>query len=415
MRSADANSVKASPIAIGLSACKGAFATVGILTALINILMLTGSLFMLQVYDRVLPSRSVPTLIALGVLAIALFAFQGFLDMARGRILVRIGSFLDETLSGRIYDAVARTPLKMQARADGTQPVRDLDQIRGFLSGLGPTALFDLPWMPLYLGICFAFHPWIGITAIAGAIVLISLTLLTEVFTRAPARAAAEASARRLGLAETTRRNAEVLQAMGMQGRLAETWRKVNATYVASSQGAADVAGGLGAASRVLRMMLQSMVLGVGAYLAINQEASAGVIIASSILVSRALAPVELAIANWKSFVAARQSRRRLRDLLKLMNRDEPAMTLPPPVTSLAVEALSIAPPGQQRAMCVRWHLIQRQMVVYRTQVVGHPGEVPRGLTGMPAVQHVLPFDPRGAITMEKDPQPEVVILGAAD
>ena len=349
MRGAAAKLAKSSPLAIGLSACKGAFATVGALTALINVLMLTGSLFMLQVYDRVLPSRSVPTLVALGALVIALYAFQGFLDLARGRILVRIGTFLDEKLGARIYDAVARLPLKVQARSDGTQPVRDLDQIRSFLAGLGPTALFDLPWMPLYLGLCFAFHVWIGITALAGAIVLVSLTLLTEVLTRAPARAAAEAGARRLGLAESTRRNAEVLQAMGMQRRLAQAWSRVNGKYLASSQAAADVAGGLGAASRVLRMMLQSLVLAVGAYLAINQEATAGVMIASSILVSRALAPVELAIANWKGFVAARQSRRRLSELLDLMSRDEPAMALPPPVKTLAVEALAVAPPGQQR------------------------------------------------------------------
>jgi len=349
VRAAGANAAKSSPIAIGLSACKGAFATVAALTALINVLMLTGSLFMLQVYDRVLPSRSVPTLVALGALAIALYAFQGFLDLARGRILVRIGTFLDEKLSGRIYDAVARLPLKIQARSDGTQAVRDLDQIRGFLSGLGPTALFDLPWMPLYLGICFIFHVWIGITALAGAIVLVSLTLWTELFTRTPARAAAEAGARRLGLAESTRRNAEALQAMGMQGRLAAAWSKVNGKYLVASQGAADVAGGLGALSRVMRMMLQSLVLAVGAYLAINQEATAGVMIASSILVSRALAPVELAIANWKGFVAARQSRRRLSELLSLMSREEPAMALPPPAKSLAVEALAMAPPGQQR------------------------------------------------------------------
>ena len=347
--STDISKSPPSPLAIGLSACKSAFATVGLLSGLINVLMLTGSLFMLQVYDRVLPSRNVPTLVALGILAIALFAFQGFLDMSRGRILVRIGSFLDEKLSPRIYDAVARLPLKMQGRADGLQPVRDLDQIRGFMSGLGPTALFDLPWMPLYLGICFVFHIWIGITALAGAIVLVSLTLWTEILTRAPARAAAEASAHRLGLAEATRRNAEVLEAMGMRCRLAAAWRDVNAKYVASSQTAADVAGGLGAASRVLRMMLQSTVLGVGAYLAINQEATPGIIIASSILVSRALAPVELSIANWKGFVAARQSRRRLSELLHLLHQQEPVMALPPPTKSLSVEALCVAPPGQQK------------------------------------------------------------------
>jgi PrtD family type I secretion system ABC transporter len=311
--------------------------------------MLTGSLFMLQVYDRVLPSRSVPTLVALGVLAAALFAFQGFLDMTRARILVRIGSFLDEQLSGRVYDAVARLPLVTQGRVDGLQPVRDLDQMRGFLSGLGPTALFDLPWMPLYLAICFAFHVWIGITALAGAAVLVSLTLWTEMLTRGPARTAAEGSAARMGLAEASRRNAEVLQAMGMRGRLAAAWSIANTKYQQSSQRAADVAGGLGAASRVLRMMLQSAVLGVGAYLAINQEATAGIIIASSILVSRALAPVEIAIANWKGFVAARQSRRRLSDLLHLLDTGTPTMALPPPTASLAVEALCVTPPGQQK------------------------------------------------------------------
>ena len=349
MSASNPNTAKPSPIVIGLSACTGAFAAVGILTGLINVLMLTGSFFMLQVYDRVLPSRSVPTLIALGALAAALYAFQGFLDMCRGRILARIGSFLDEKLCGRIYEAVATLPLKIQGRGDGIQPLRDLDQIRGFLSGLGPAALFDLPWMPLYLGICFVFHIWIGVAALVGAIVLVSLTLWTEVLTRAPARAAAEANARRMGLAESTRRNAEVLQAMGMRSRVGVAWGSANAKYLASSQRAADVAGGLGSASRVLRMLLQSLVLGVGAFLAIKQEATSGIIIASSILVSRALAPVELAIANWKGFVAARLSRRRLSDLLHLMNRQGPAIALPPPGQSLSVEALCIAPPGQQR------------------------------------------------------------------
>ena len=349
--SPDVAASPASTVAIGLSACKGAFIAVGTLTGLINVLMLTGSLFMLQVYDRVLPSRSVPTLLALGVMAVALFAFQGFLDMCRGRILVRIGSFLNERLSERVYDALARVPLKTQGKADGIQPVRDLDQIQSFLSGLGPTALFDLPWMPLYLGICFIFHPWIGITALAGASVLVSLTLWTEVLTRAPARATAEANARRLGLAEITRRNAEVLQAMGMRSNLAAAWTEANAKYRGSSVRTADVAGGLGAASRVLRMMLQSTVLAVGAYLAINQEATGGIIIASSILVSRALAPVELAIANWKGFVAARQSRKRLTDLLNLMEQAAPGTRLPAPNKNLAVEGLNIAAPGQARIL----------------------------------------------------------------
>ena len=339
----------ASPIAGALSACRGAFVAVGILTAFLNVLMLTGSMFMLQVYDRVLPSRSVPTLVALFGLVAALYAFQGFLDLTRGRILVRIGSFLDEQLSARVYDAVARLPLKTQGRADGLLPVRDLDQLRGFLSGLGPTALFDLPWMPLYIGVCFAFHVWIGITALVGAAVLVTLTLWTEALTRAPTKAASESGGGRMALAEASRRNAEVLQAMGMRSRVSARWSDANAKHLEAQQQASDVAGGLGAASRVLRMLLQSTVLAVGAYLAINQEATAGVIIASSILVSRALAPVELAIANWKGFVAARQSWRRLSDLLGVLPEEEVAMALPPPEKSLSLEAVSIVPPGQQR------------------------------------------------------------------
>ena len=290
-----------------------------------------------------------PTLVALFGLVAALYAFQGFLDLTRGRILVRIGSFLDEQLSARVYDAVARLPLKTQGRADGLLPVRDLDQLRGFLSGLGPTALFDLPWMPLYIGVCFAFHVWIGITALVGAAVLVTLTLWTEALTRAPTKAASESGGGRMALAEASRRNAEVLQAMGMRSRVSARWSDANAKHLEAQQQASDVAGGLGAASRVLRMLLQSTVLAVGAYLAINQEATAGVIIASSILVSRALAPVELAIANWKGFVAARQSWRRLSDLLGVLPEEEVAMALPPPEKSLSLEAVSIVPPGQQR------------------------------------------------------------------
>jgi PrtD family type I secretion system ABC transporter len=338
-----------SPIMAALSACRNAFAAIGLLTGVINVLMLSGSLFMLQVYDRVLPSRSVPTLVALFALVAALFAFQGILDMTRGRLLVRIGAFLDEQLSTRVYDAVVRLPLRVQSRADGLQSVRDLDQLRSFLSGTGPAALCDLPWMPLYLGFCFVFHVWIGITALAGAAILVALTLATEVLTRAPAKAAVTHGATRMAIAEASRRNAEVLKAMGMIARLSAVWASANAKYMHHQQHGSDVGGGLAAASRVLRMLLQSAVLAVGAYLTINQEATGGIIIASSILVARALAPVELAIANWKGFVSARQSWRRLSDILAMLQQGQDPMTLPRPKQSLSVENVGIAPPGQQK------------------------------------------------------------------
>ena len=297
-----------SELSAALASCRGAFLGTGLISGMSNILTLAGAMFMLEIYDRVLPSRSMPTLVGLVILVAGLFAALGILDAIRGRILARIGGVLDETLSGRVYDTLVRLPLLAGNRGDGLQPLRDLDAIRSYLSSLGPVALFDLPWIPLYLGICFAFHPLIGITALVGAIILIGLTVLTEMLMRDPTKAATEAAVSRNALAETSRRNAEALTAMGMVGRIAERWGEANRQYMRNQRRASDVGGGLGSISKVLRMLLQSGVLAVGAYLVIHQEATAGIIIAGSILSARALAPVDLAIANWKGFVAARQS-----------------------------------------------------------------------------------------------------------
>src|SRR5687767_475900 len=297
-----------------LAACWHAFIGVGLMSGLINILYLTGSFYMLEIYDRVLPSRSVPTLVALSILALTLFAFQGVLDLIRSRILVRVAASLDERLSGRVYDMVVQLPLRSKTAGDGLAPLRDLDQVRSFLVTTGPLALFDLPWMPIYILICFLFHPWIGIAALVGAVILTSLTLMSEIMTRRPSRMAMGHVGARNSLAEAGRRNAEVLLAMGMAPRMGKIWGEANAKYLQSQQRTSDVAGGLGAVSKVLRFALQSGVLGLGAYLVIHQQATAGIIIASSIIVARALAPVELAVANWRGFVSARQSWRRLSD-----------------------------------------------------------------------------------------------------
>jgi ATP-binding cassette subfamily C protein len=336
-------------LATALRACRAAFAGVGLLSLVVNILYLSGSFFMLEVYDRVLPSRSIPTLVGLAVIIAVLYGFQGILDVVRTRLLVRIGASLDESLHGRIYEAMVQLPLVTARKGDGLQPLRDLDQIRSFLSSLGPTALFDLPWMPIYLAICYLFHPWIGIIATIGAVILISLTLLTEILTRKPTRLAAQMGAERNALAEASRRNAEVLRAMGMGARIAGRWGAANGQYMTTQRRASDVAGGLGAISKVLRMLLQSSVLGAGAFLVIRGEATAGIIIASSILTSRSLAPVELAIANWKGFMAARQSWRRLSELLALLPPRPATMALPRPAKLLSVESVSVAPPDQRR------------------------------------------------------------------
>ena len=332
-----------------MASCRGAFLGTALISGMSNILTLAGAMFMLEVYDRVLPSRSMPTLVGLLVLVGGLFTALGLLDAIRGRILARIGGMIDESLSGRVYDTLVRMPLLIGNRSEGLLPLRDLDAIRSYLSGLGPVALFDLPWIPLYLVICFAFHPLIGFTALAGAIILIGLTVLTEVLVRAPTKAATEAAISRNGLAETSRRNAEALTAMGMVGRIAERWNEANGQYMRSQRRASDVGGGLGAISKVLRMMLQSGVLAVGAYLVIQQEATAGIIIAGSILSARALAPVDLAIAHSKGFVSARQSWRRLNRLLSTLPVPAARMELEPPTHRLAVENVSVVPPGAQK------------------------------------------------------------------
>src|ERR1700760_1443796 len=187
---AAASGDRQSELGKALRACRGAFIGVGLRSCVINLLYLTGSIFMLEVYDRVLPSRSVPTLVGLVFIAAVLYMAQGVLDLIRNRILGRIGTALDESLNARVFDTVVRLPLMIGPRNEGLQPIRDLDNIRTFLGGQGPSAFFDLPWLPLYLAICFAFHVLIGVTALVGAIILVSLTLITEYMSRQPAREA---------------------------------------------------------------------------------------------------------------------------------------------------------------------------------------------------------------------------------
>jgi ATP-binding cassette subfamily C protein len=328
-----------------------AFIGVACMSALLNVLYLTGSFFMLEVYDRVIPSRSVPTLVGLCVLALMLYLIQGLMDAIRARVLVRIGMALDENLSGRVFDVTARAPLTGTAGGDGLMVLRDLDQLRSFLSGGGPPALFDLPWMPVYLAICFLFHPLIGVAAIFGMVVLVAITVLNDRATSRPTAAASVHAQQRSALAEVSRRNAELLAALGMRERLGLRWALVNREYGLAQQRASDAVGGYGALSKMFRTALQSGVLALGAWLVIRNEATGGIIIASSILVARALAPAELAIAHWKGFVAARQSWRRLSELFARLPEAPRPHALPAPGRHLAVESLAVSPPGARRVV----------------------------------------------------------------
>jgi ATP-binding cassette subfamily C protein len=333
-------------LAAALRECRSAFGTVALFSGIVNLLMLAGPLYMLQIYDRVLSSRSVPTLVALSIFLVGAYGFQGALDMIRSRVVVRAAALLDTRLANTVHGAVIRLAIAGRHAGEGPQPVRDLDQIRAFLMSAGPIAILDMPWVPVFLSICFLIHPWLGLAATAGAIALVTMTLLTERASRAPARAAAQDAGGRSIMMEAQRRSSETIMAMGMAGALAQRWTALNSRYIAAVGRLSDVAGSFGSVSKVLRLLLQSVILGLGAYLVIRQEVTAGAMIAASIMMGRALAPIETVIANWRGFVAARQSIARLSEALTRAAPKRTATALPKPARSLDVEQVTVVPPG---------------------------------------------------------------------
>lgn len=339
-----------SPVREELHAARSAFIGVGIFSGVINVLALAGSMYMLQIYDRVIPSKSVPTLIGLSVLLILLYVAFGALDHVRIRVLSRIGVGIDRKLRPRVLEAVLLLPLRARPGTDGLQPVRDLDQVRAFLSSLGPTALFDMPWLPIYLALIYFLHPILGFFATAGAVVLVVLTALTEFRTRGPAKAAMGTGSARAAFGAAVHRNAEVIRAMGLEKRIGDRWHGLNERHLTDQLGMSDAATSIGALSKVMRLLLQSGMLGLGAYLAIQGQVSAGAIIAAAIVMSRALAPIEVAIAHWKGFTQMRDSSKRLDALLASLPKAGELTQLAPPVKSLAVKNVFVAPPGHQLA-----------------------------------------------------------------
>jgi ATP-binding cassette subfamily C protein PrsD len=308
-----------------------------------NLLMLTGSIFMLQVYDRVLPSRSLPTLVALTVLAAALYGFYALIEWIRARIAVRLGGLIDERLSGSVFQASIRQRLRPQAGIN-SDPVRDLDSLRQFVSGMGPISLLDLPWMPIYLALAFLLHPMLGWLATSGAIVISVLLVINELHSRRPAQATTMAAVQRGAQTNDARSNAEAILAMGMLGAISSRWEASAARLVATQQRSADRAAFYSSMTKGFRYLLQSAVLAVGAYLVIRGEITGGLMIAASILTSRALAPVEQVVAHWRGFVAARQATARLGETLAMMAVRPRETDLPLPSHSLSVTNLATGP-----------------------------------------------------------------------
>ncbi|MGV3490985.1 MAG: type I secretion system permease/ATPase [Devosia sp.] len=335
-----------SPARAALRRRFGDLAWVGLFSSAINILMLTGSIYMLQVYDRVLVSRSIETLVVLSLLALIAFALQGALDILRARMLTRVGARIDEDLAPAAFRAATLLPLHGASAAEALQPVRDADQLRNFLGGNGPAALFDMPFMPIFIFGCFLLHPLLGWVAVGGAVVIVGLTGLTELFVRKRAADANALGVKRQVYADTGRRHAEAIGAMGMGNAMAQRWRMLSDAARSAAVSAGDKQADLGGVARVFRIMLQSAILGLGAYLAARQEISGGAMIAASIMASRALAPIETAIANWRGFVSAREAYTRLNR--SLAEVDEPlGVQLPAPSQSLQLDTASIAAPGR--------------------------------------------------------------------
>jgi PrtD family type I secretion system ABC transporter len=332
------------PVKAALKRHRGTLIGVAIFSAIINILMLTAPVFMMQVYDRVLTSRSMPTLVSLLVLATVLLVLMAVLDYLRSGVLARVGIAVDKELRDSVFVAVVDRTLRRDAQGDGQQIVRDLDAIRGFIGGPGLVALYDLPWIPFYLAVCFAFHPLLGYLSLAGAVILVALMVLGFQVSKRSGLVATEAVSRRNAWMEGSRRNAESLRALGMVSNIRDHWRDAHVTALVEQAAGAEAGGKITAFTKMFRILLQLLLLAVGAYLVIENLATPGVMLAASVLAGRALAPLEQAIAQWRQFLQYREARVRLATLE--IAGEAPKTSLPLPSQSLAMNDVAVAPPG---------------------------------------------------------------------
>ena len=314
-----------------------------------NLLMLVPTLYMLQIYDRVLASRNTTTLVMLTVMLLVMLALQSVVDGVRGTVLQRVGVGLDRKLSGRTFGAL----LKRNLRAPEGNPIQslnDLTNLRQFLGGPGIVAFFDVPWAPIYLLVIALIHPWLGLFALVSALVLLALALLNERLSRGPLEEAQKNAMRASSLASGQLRNAEAAEAMGMVAGLRRRWSALQDKVLALQALASSRASALGGGTRFVRMASQSLVLGLGAWLAIDDLITPGGMIAASILLGRGLAPVEQGIAQWKAWLSARSAYARLHKLMDDYPDAPMVMSLPPPTGLVTVENVTAGPPGTDKA-----------------------------------------------------------------
>ncbi len=337
-------------IAQALNDFKGAFRTVGIFSAIINLMLLVPSLYMLQVYDRVLASRNETTLLMLTLMVLVAFFFMSALEFVRSFVLIRVGAQLDMKLNKRIYTAAFEQNLK-KAGGNAGQSLQDLTTLRQFLTGNALFAFFDAPWFPVYLAVIFLFNSSLGVFALCGTIVLIVLAYVNEVVSKKPLAEASSMAIAAGNLATNNLRNAEVIEAMGMLPNLMSRWFKLHGRFLQLQAEASEKAGIIGAGTKFFRVSLQSLILGFGALLVLDGKITGGMMIVSSILMGRTLSPVEQLIGVWKTWSSTRSAYKRLNELLAANPPRQSGMSLPKPLGHISVEAVTAAPPGSTIAV----------------------------------------------------------------
>ncbi|MGR3501795.1 type I secretion system permease/ATPase [Pseudaestuariivita sp.] len=322
---------------------------VGIFSFFVNMLMLTGPMYMLQVYDRVLGSRSEATLVALSVLVLFLYGMMGLLDYVRGRIMGRVGARFQARLDTRVFDAVVRRSAVVQDNT-GATGLKDLESVQRLLSSPVLMALFDIPWTPFFLIAIALFHPWLGMLAVVGGAVLILVTVVNQIMTRKPQANAAGASYQSEALGDQIRQEAEMVQAMGMREAAFQRWSVARNRSLDEQLKSSDLLGTFTTTTKTFRLFLQSAMLGLGAYLVLQNQLTPGAMIAGSILMGRALAPIEMAIGQWALVQRARKGWDSLSELLSDVPPETPKTELPAPEAKLDVQQITVIPPGESQA-----------------------------------------------------------------
>ena len=343
------NAHVANEMLAALTAYKRAFFNIGLFSAVINLLMLAPALYMLQVYDRVLASGNLMTLLMLTLMILGLFALMGALEWVRSQVVIRLGTQMDMRLNQQVYDAAFEAQLRTGSPAAG-QALSDLTRLRQFATGNALFAFFDAPWFPVYLFVIFMFSPWLGLLALGGAVVLMLLAWINQRVSHGPLKAASEWSVEATQQASAHLRNSEAIEAMGMLDTLRERWLAQHIAFLTQQNLASEKTATVSAWSKGVRLALQSLVLGLGAWLAVQGQMTAGMMIAGSILMGRVLSPIDQLIGVWKQWSSARLAYQRLEALLQAYPPRPRRMALPAPTGELSVEQLGACAPGTRRA-----------------------------------------------------------------